>query len=90
MSSLPSTVNIFVAKSQLSRLVQAVESGEVDEIVIARNGRPAARLAPITPRRAPKRLGLLKGRFRAPTLAEFNADDAAIEAAFAGGRPQRR
>ena len=32
------------AKSTLSRLVEAIERGEAREIVIARNGRPAARL----------------------------------------------
>jgi prevent-host-death family protein len=42
------TVNMHDAKSQLSKLVEAVESGETDEVVIARNGRPAARLVPMT------------------------------------------
>ena len=34
------TINMFEAKSQLSRLVEAVETGAEKEIVIARNGRP--------------------------------------------------
>src|SRR6516162_3287258 len=38
-------VNMLEAKSSLSRLVEAVESGAETEIIIARNGRPAARLA---------------------------------------------
>ena len=37
-------VNMLEAKTQLSRLVESVELGEEMEIVIARNGRPAARL----------------------------------------------
>jgi prevent-host-death family protein len=37
-------VNIYEAKTQLSKLVTRAEAGE--EIVIARNGRPAARLVP--------------------------------------------
>ncbi len=36
------TVNIQQAKTQLSRLLAAVEAGE--EVVIARNGSPVARL----------------------------------------------
>lgn len=36
------TVNIYEAKTQLSRLLARVEAGE--EIVIARRGRPVARL----------------------------------------------
>lgn len=41
------TVSILEAKTKLSRLVDAVESGAEAEIVIARNGRPAARLVAI-------------------------------------------
>lgn len=37
------TVNIFEAKAQLSKLVALAEQGE--EIIIVRAGRPAARLA---------------------------------------------
>lgn len=38
------TVNIHEAKTQLSRLLSLVEGGE--EVVIARNGKPIARLEP--------------------------------------------
>jgi prevent-host-death family protein len=41
---VPKTVNIHEAKTQLSRLLSRVERGE--EIVIARAGRPVARLLP--------------------------------------------
>ena len=44
------TVNIHEAKTQLSKLLEAVQSG--DEIVIAKSGTPIARLVPYTP---PKR-----------------------------------
>lgn len=58
-------VNILEAKTSLSKLVAAVESGEQKEIVIARNGRPVARLVPLQAQ--PKlRLGLLKGKYKAP------------------------
>jgi prevent-host-death family protein len=40
------SVNIHAAKTHLSRLVERVEAGE--EIVIARAGRPVARLVPVT------------------------------------------
>lgn len=42
-------VNVHTAKTQLSRLLALVEEGE--EVVIARNGRPVARLVPHQPRR---------------------------------------
>ena len=60
------TVNIFEAKSSLSRLIEAVESGKVSEIIIARNGKPAARLVPIQELPAGQRIGVAKGKFTAP------------------------
>jgi prevent-host-death family protein len=62
------TVNIHDAKTRLSRLIERVEAGE--EIVIARAGRPVARLAPLRARLGPRRLGRLDGRFRIPD--DFN------------------
>jgi prevent-host-death family protein len=38
-------VNVYEAKTQLSKLLEQVEAGE--EIVIARHGRPVARLVPL-------------------------------------------
>lgn len=60
------TVNIFEAKTHLSRLVEQVESGAESEIVIARNGRPVARLVPLDAQPAQRRIGVAKGRFRVP------------------------
>ena len=46
------SVNIHQAKTHLSRLLERVEAGE--EIIIARNGRPIARLTGLgKPKRAP-------------------------------------
>lgn len=63
------TVNIHEAKTQLSRLVEEVEGGR--EIVIARAGRPVARLVPLASPVRPKQLGLLRGRIR--VRADFDA-----------------
>lgn len=52
------------AKSSLSRLVEAIESGAESEIIIARNGRPAARLVPLVTTATGKRIGVAKGRFQ--------------------------
>ncbi len=78
------TVNMLDAKSNLSRLVDRIERGLEGEIVIARNGRPAARLLPIASAPADKRLGLLKGKFKAPSLAQLDADNATIVQRFLG------
>jgi len=50
--------NMHEAKTQLSQLAERAARGE--EIVIARNGRPVARLVPM-PVRKPIRLGWAKG-----------------------------
>lgn len=55
-----SAVNIYEAKTQLSKLVARAEAGE--EITISRNGRPAARLVPVARRTAPRVPGALKGQ----------------------------
>jgi prevent-host-death family protein len=76
-------VNMLEAKTHLSRLVEEVESGATSEIVIARNGKPAARLVPIgAPAPAGKRLGLLEGRYPSSSQAEFDAANDAIARLF--------
>lgn len=62
------TVNIHEAKTHLSRLLRRVAGGE--EIVIAKSGRPVARLVPIR-QGSPRVLGSDRGLFRVP--ADFDA-----------------
>jgi prevent-host-death family protein len=73
------TVNIFEAKTQLSKLIEMAERGE--EVIIARAGKPVARLTRLEPEKRPIVYGLMKGKiwvaddFDAPlpddVLAEF-------------------
>lgn len=58
------TVNVHEAKTHLSRLLRRVERGE--EVVIARGGRPVARLLPFEPQRARPVFGVDRGRFTVP------------------------
>lgn len=54
------TFNIHEAKSQLSKLLQKAEEGE--EVIIARDGHPVARLMPISAKlKTPRVFGQLKG-----------------------------
>jgi len=57
-------VNIHMAKTHLSRLVEEVARGE--EIVIAKAGKPMARLVPLEAVGRRKELGLLKGQISLP------------------------
>jgi prevent-host-death family protein len=57
---MATTVNIYEAKTQLSKLVDRAAEGE--EIIIARNGKPVARLASLQPENRLLRPGSLKGK----------------------------
>jgi prevent-host-death family protein len=72
------TVNIHDAKTHLSRLIERVEAG--DEIVIARAGRPVARLVPLRRATRPR----VPGRWREQiTIApDFDAPNARIARDF--------
>jgi len=54
------SVNLYEAKTKLSQLVERAAAGE--EIVIAKAGRPLARLVPLAKRTTPRPLGLLAGQ----------------------------
>lgn len=68
------TVNMHEAKSSLSRLVERLEQGKEAEIIIARNGRPAARLVPIQVIPNEQRIGVAKGRFKVPDNIDVDND----------------
>lgn len=71
-----SAINIYDAKTQLSKLVARAESGE--EITLARNGKPVARLVPLGRRTAPRVPGALKGQiWMSPDFDDFTAQDEA-------------
>lgn len=71
------TVNMQQAKSSLSRLVEAIEQGQEREIIIARNGRPAAKLVPINTASTGKRIGVAKGKFNVPDNIDTHNEEVA-------------
>ena len=79
------TVNMFDAKTNLSRLVEAVETGREKEIIIARNGRPVARLVSLAAAGQGHRLGVAKGKFVMPD--SIDDDNTTIERLFHGEKP---
>lgn len=83
MSTRTKTViNIHEAKTHLSRIVDEVAAGA--EVIIAKAGKPMARLTPITPRVRKKNLGLLKGKVKVPDDFNTPVDDAELIAQFEG------
>jgi prevent-host-death family protein len=61
-------VNIHEAKTHLSRLLERVAMG--DEVIIAKAGKPVAKLVAIKPARRSFKLGSAKGEFTVPD--DFN------------------
>ncbi len=70
-------VNMLQAKSTLSRLVEVIELGQEKEIVIARNGRPVARLVPMATSPSAERIGVAKGLFVVPDNIDSHNDEVA-------------
>jgi prevent-host-death family protein len=75
------SINIHEAKTHLSRLVEQAALGK--EIIIAKAGKPMARLVPLENAPRPKKFGLLEGSFQVP--ADFDTPmDAQVLALFEG------
>lgn len=75
-------VNIHEAKTHLSRYVEEAAQGK--EIIIAKAGKPVARISPLAGAKTARKLGLLDGKARIPD--DFNAplsDEVLVE--FLGG-----
>ncbi len=69
------TVNMLEAKTSLSKLVEAIEQGHERQIVIARNGKPAARLVPIAASPVNQRIGVAKGLFEVPDSIDAHNEE---------------
>ncbi|MGH7720620.1 MAG: type II toxin-antitoxin system Phd/YefM family antitoxin [Gemmatimonadaceae bacterium] len=63
------TINVHEAKTHLSKLLEDVRAGA--EIVIAKAGKPVARLVPVRKARKRRKLGVLAGKFSVPS--DFDA-----------------
>jgi prevent-host-death family protein len=76
------TVNIHEAKTHLSRLLEQVANG--DEVIIAKAGKPVARLVPLDAAPKNRQLGLLKGKLQVPD--DFDAPLTDADLALFEGR----
>jgi prevent-host-death family protein len=74
------TINLHAAKTQFSRLVDEAAAGA--EIVIAKSGKPMAKLVPLTPleRRPKRKLGALAGQASVPADFDAPLPDATLDA----------
>ena len=72
------TDNIHAAKTQLSRLVDDAAGGE--EIIIAKAGKPVARLGPLVSSRPRRCLGILAGKLPVPKDFDTPLPDEVVDA----------
>jgi prevent-host-death family protein len=65
------TVNVHEAKTQFSRLIDAAHAGET--ILVAKDGKPWARLVPLETDQPPRHPGLLRSQLQPPPIDELLA-----------------
>jgi prevent-host-death family protein len=75
------TMNIHEAKTHFSKLVDAAMRGE--ETLIAKAGKPAAKIVSIAPAKTPRKFGVLKGRMKISRNFDAPLPDAVL-AGFEG------
>ena len=59
-------INMLEAKTDLSKWVRKLENNEEDVVILARSGKPVARLTRIDTPPVKKRIGVAKGKFTFP------------------------
>jgi prevent-host-death family protein len=79
-------VNTYEAKTQFSRLLRRVATGE--EITIANRGVPVARLVPVPPEKEKRFLGMFRGQFSVPEDFDAPLPDDLLDL-FEGKKPRR-
>ncbi|MBO4926713.1 MAG: type II toxin-antitoxin system Phd/YefM family antitoxin [Clostridiales bacterium] len=75
-------VNILEAKTNLSNLVRLIETGKEESIIIARYGKPVAKMVLYNDVPAGKRIGVAKGKLKSPKDLDKHNDE--IAALFGG------
>ena len=66
-------VNILEAKTDLSRLIRLVETGQEESVIIARYGKPVVKLTAYSDVPVDRRIGIAKGKLKSPAdLDKYN------------------
>lgn len=68
-------VNILEAKTELSKLIRLIETGKEDQIIIARYGKPVAKMAVYNDTPVSKRIGIAKGKLKSPEDLDQHNDE---------------
>ena len=61
---MPMVVNVYEAKTNMSKLMRLLETGQEKEIIVCNRGTPVLRWVPInSPSANPRPFGILKGKY---------------------------
>lgn len=72
-------VSILEAKTNLSNLIRLIETGREDLIIIARYGKPVAKMVVYNDTPVSKRIGVAKGKLKSPVdLDRYNDEIATM------------
>ena len=70
-------VDILKAKADLSDLIRLVETGKEESVIIVRSGKPVVRLTAYTGVPVEKRIGVARGKLKAPDDLDMYDDEIA-------------
>lgn len=76
-------VNVLEDKTDLSKLVNLLETKQEEVIYLEKNGVTVAQMTLIPKKTARKRIGVAEGKFKVPD--EFDLWDKEVEEMFGGG-----
>lgn len=72
-------VNIFEAQTELSKLIQLIETGKEEQIIFTRYGKPIVQMTVYNDAPVSKRIGIAKGRLKSPDdLDKYNDEVAGL------------
>jgi prevent-host-death family protein len=82
------TVSLFDAKTHLSGIVESLVEGREDEVIIARRGKPVARLTSLRQANVSRRIGAARGRLTVPD--DIDGSNAVVARLLAGRAREKR
>ena len=68
-------VNVVEAKRDFSKLIRLLETGQEESITVSRSGKPIVKITLTEEVPVSKRIGVAKGKFKAPADFDANNDE---------------
>ena len=76
-------INVQIAKTDFSKLIQLLETGQEESIIVTKNEKPIVIMTPYPKKPFTNRIGIAKGKFHDPENFDKYDDD--IASLFSGG-----